>query len=541
MVMAAGTALSRLSGMVRAALLGTAIGVGTAAANAFDIGNTLPNFFYAILAEGVLNAVLVPQIVRAFARGHGEGYVHRLLTLATLALGVLTALLTIGAGFLVWLFTDAWGPEKTALATVFAYWCLPQVFFYGIYALWSQVLNARKVFGAVMWAPAANNLVSIAGFAIFVAVFGNYSGAGEGHGLDSWGGGKIALLAGTATLGIVVQALLLFGPMARVGLRPKWQWGFRGFGLRAAARMSSWTALPWLVSQIAMWLAIRLASRAQEAASGAVVASNAMLTAALAIYIIPHSLITVALMTALFTRMSENTYAGRFDLVRADLIYGLRTTSAFGFLFSALFVVLALPICRVLQPGITSLEVQALAGPVAALALGLVPLSMTVMLKRVYFALEDGRALLAMQIPTSALFAGFSVLSCWLLPPSWWVIGIALGQSLSFLGGAGLRLASLRDRIGVLGGKSLAWMYLRAGGAAILAGEVGYLLLRAFPGRGAANFGEGLASLLVVGAAITVIYLLALRLMAVSELRDFASSVFGGLSHRFRRSSAQQR
>jgi putative peptidoglycan lipid II flippase len=525
-VMAAGTVTSRLTGMVRLALLGAAIGAGTGAANAFEAANTLPNFFYAILAEGVLNAVLVPQIVRAFSRGHGEEYVHRLLTLATVALGVLTAALTASAAVWVWLFTQGWTPSMLALATVFAYWCLPQVFFYGLYALWSQVLNARGKFGAVMWAPVANNLVSIIGFTMFLVVFGRYDPTNTA--LGTWGGGKVALLAGTATLGIVVQALLLLGPMAKAGLRPQFRLGFRGFELGRAARMTGWTALSLVFSQGAMWVAIRLASAAQGAAHGQVVASNAIFAWALAIYIIPHSVITVSLTTALFTRMSEHATRGRFEPLRQELSYGIRTTSAFGFFFSAVMVVLAQPLARVLQPGISQAEVHALAGPIIAMSLGLVPLSTTLLVKRVYFALEDGRTLLALQVPMSFLFVAFSVLCFWSLPSTWWVIGIGLGQSLSFLAGAVLRLTDLSSRIGKLGAKRLLWMHARAAAAAVLVGELGYLLLLQFPGAGAASFGIGLAALASVGALMAAAYWFLLRLMDVGELEDFARSVFRG-------------
>ncbi|MDR2564826.1 MAG: hypothetical protein LBC97_01960 [Bifidobacteriaceae bacterium] len=537
--MASGTAASRVAGMVRAAVLGGAIGVGTMAANAFDAANTLPNFFYAILAEGVLNAVLVPQIVRAFGRGQGEEFVHRLLTLATVLLGALTVLLTVSAGFWLTLFTQDWDAQKLGLGTVFAYWCLPQVFFYGIYLLWSQVLNARNVFGVVMWAPVANNAVSILGFGVFIAAFGRYhavsagaGGAGPAAGQASaawWGTGQTLLLAGTATLGIAVQALILVGPMARLGLRPRWRWGFRGFGLGRAARMTGWTALSLVFSQGAMWVAIRLASAAQDAAPGQTVASNAILTLALSIYIIPHSLITVSLTTALFTRMSEHVQAGALKLVRQDLSYAIMTTSAFSFLFTALLVVLALPLGRVLQPGISLPEVGALVGPVVAMSLGLVPLGMTLLVKRVFFALEDGRTLLALQIPMSLLFAGFSLVSFWLLPPAWWVTGIGLGQTLSFLAGAILRLSSLRDRLDGIDGRELGWMHLRAGAAACLSAEVGWLALSLFPGGGAASLATSLAALVVVGLLITVSYVGLLRLLGVTQLADFARPLLARL------------
>jgi putative peptidoglycan lipid II flippase len=522
-LMASGTAASRLTGMVRFALLGAAIGVGTGAANAFDAANTLPSFFYAILAEGVLNAVLVPQIVRAFTRGHGEEYVYRLLTLATVLLAGLTALLTISAAFWLVFFTHDFGAQKIALGTVFAYWCMPQVFFYGLYALWSQVLNARRVFGTVMWAPVANNVVSIAGFGAFIWLFGRYREAGGGLDLAWWTGPKIALLAGAATLGIALQALILLVPLARLGLFPRWRWGFRGFGLGPAARMMGWTSLSLVFSQGAMWLAIKLASAAEGAAPGEVVASNAILTLALSTYIIPHSLVTVSLTTALFTRMSEHVMAGRMGRVREDLSYGIRTTSGFAFLFTALLVVLALPLCRVLQPGVSVPEVAAMVGPVVAMSLGLVPLGMTLLIKRVFFALEDGRTLLALQIPMSLLFAGFSLLCVWQLPPAWWVTGIGLGQTLSFLAGAVLRLASLRQRLHGVDGPRLAWMHARAAAAALLTGELGWLLLQLFPGRGGASVGTALLALTVVGLVMVGVYLALLKALGVKELSEFVA------------------
>ena len=61
-VMAAGTAVSRLSGFVRAALLSYALGASVHA-DVFNVANTLPNMLYILLAGGIFNAVLVPQLV----------------------------------------------------------------------------------------------------------------------------------------------------------------------------------------------------------------------------------------------------------------------------------------------------------------------------------------------------------------------------------------------------------------------------------------------------------------------------------------------
>ena len=50
----------------------------------FTIANTVPNMLYILLAGGVFNAVLVPQLVRAMKHDPdgGEAYTNRIITLA---------------------------------------------------------------------------------------------------------------------------------------------------------------------------------------------------------------------------------------------------------------------------------------------------------------------------------------------------------------------------------------------------------------------------------------------------------------------------
>ncbi len=105
-----------------------------------------------------------------------------------------------------------------ALGVAFAYWCLPQILFYGLYALVGEALNARRVYGPFTWAPIVNNVVSIAGFLVFILLFGSDVT------LDAWTPAMIALLAGTATLGIVVQAVILLSFWRRTGLHSAFGW-----------------------------------------------------------------------------------------------------------------------------------------------------------------------------------------------------------------------------------------------------------------------------------------------------------------------------
>ncbi len=229
----AGTIVSRLTGFLRAVVLVSAVGATTGAGNAFAIANQLPNNIYAIISTGLLTAVIVPQIVKAAQHDDGgRAFVSKLFTLGTVVLVVVTALATIAAPWLVRLYAPGFPPDQQALATAFAYWCLPQILFYGLYALVGEALNARRVFGPFTWAPIVNNVVSIAGFVVFILLFGSTEA------VEAWTPEMVALLAGTATFGIVVQAVILLMFWRRTGLhvRPDFRW--RGVGLNHLGRLA---------------------------------------------------------------------------------------------------------------------------------------------------------------------------------------------------------------------------------------------------------------------------------------------------------------
>ena len=131
-VMATGTIFSRASGYVRNVLLAAAIG-NELHADLFNIGNTIPNMLYILLAGGVFNAVLVPQLVRA-QKGDpdgGEAYTNRVITLAVIFLGAVTILLVVAAPLVMRLYlSGAYNDPALAAqrdsAITFARYCLPQ-------------------------------------------------------------------------------------------------------------------------------------------------------------------------------------------------------------------------------------------------------------------------------------------------------------------------------------------------------------------------------------------------------------------------------
>lgn len=523
-VMAAGTGVSRVLGVVRASVLVSAIGLNAAAADAFQIANWLPNMLYMLIAGGVLNAVLVPQVVRAYRSADGQTYVDRLLTLSIVLLLSLTAVLTLAAPLIVRVVAGGSEPEFTALATVFAFWCIPQVFFYGLYTLLGQVLNARGQFGPYMWAPVVNNIVAISGLIAFIALFGRQIVEGGESGLEVWDAPRITVLAGSATLGVIAQALVLAIPLYRSGFRYRPRGGWRGSGLATAGKVAGWTFAALAVGQVGIFVVVRVASSAAQAGFDAGIAGYNAYTNAFLIFMLPHSLITVSLLTALFTRLSDHAAARETRAVRADFSFGLRTVSVFTLFAAVGLAVLALPLVRTLFPGITPEEAATMPPIIASFMVGLVPLGTWSLCQRVFYAYEDAKGLFRIQVGMAGIVIGGTLLGYVLLDPGRWVATAALSMSASYVLGAVWGGAQVWARLGGSLSRAIR-LHVRAGIAAGVAGGAGWLVSRVFGDLVSAGFAKAALACVVVGVVMLAVYLGLLRAMGVGEADDLLRPV----------------
>ena len=236
---------------------------------------------------------------------------------------------------------------------------------------------------------------------------------------DEWTPAMIAVLAGTATLGIAVQALVLFWFWRRIGLRYRPDFAWRGVGLGTAGRMAGWT--------FGMLLLTTLAGIVQTLVLGTASGQNASIAAvdyAWLIFMLPHSVITVSIATAYFTRMSEHAAADDLDRVRDDLSGAIRGITLIINLAAAVLLVIAYPFAAVFETA-SYADTAALGNVVIAFTLGLVPFSTLFVVQRTFYALGDTRTPFRFTLFQVIVFIA-GALACLALPKDVLAAGIAL-------------------------------------------------------------------------------------------------------------------
>ena len=525
--MAAGTVLSRALGFVRSAVLAAAL--GTALTNTtFTVANTVPNIIYILLAGGVLNAVLVPQLVRAMKHGEerSRAYTDGLLTVAGVLLLTITVVATLAAPLVIGLYNlGSLSSSDSAVATSFAFWCLPQIFFYGLYTVLGQVLTARGSFGPMMWAPIVNNLVAITTGLAFIALF-----TVDAQDPSSLSTGAIAFLGAGTTLGVALQALVLWPVLRRTGFGWRARLDVRGLGLRRTGDLARWTFLFVLVNQLAYVVIVNLGVRADVAAKEAQLGYGVGYVAyayAYLVFLLPHSIVTVSVVTGMLPRLSSDAADGRLGDVRRQLSEAWRLTAVPVVLAAAGYVALGPDLAGMVfsggESGIAGARYIGLL--VVVLALGLPAFSAQYVALRGFYAFEDTRTPFLIQCAIAATNVTLALAAYVALPLRGKMLGVAAAYALTYALGLALSTAVLRRRVGGLDGARVVRTYARlvvaAAPAALAAWGVSWLVSR--------RLGDGLAgsaaSVAAGGAVLLVLYLLIGRALHVRELESLATMV----------------
>lgn len=531
LAMAGGTIASRLLGVVRQSLIIAVTGAALAG-DAFTAANVLPNVIYMIIAGGVLNSVLIPQLVKASRNADGgREFTDRILTLGGVGILAVTIVCTAGAGILMQVMTHLSG-DALQLSVLFAFITLPQIFFYGLYALIGQVLNARGQFAAFGWAPALANVVAIIGLVAFLLVFPRQADP------SAWTGQMILLLGGTATASIAIQGLILLIPLYRNGFRFTPRFGLRGVGLGDASQVAKWAFAALAVSQVGFIVASKIMTSASDQQTNAVfIAGLTVYSSALLVFQMPHSFVALSVITAMYPRIARAVHDKDTAALRRYYARGLTLPTALTLPASVALAAFALPICRLLFDA----HPESIALVLAAMALGVVPFGVDVLNQRFLYAHEDGRTAFGEQLVLTGSATLVNIGALLFAPPDRVVLVVGLGIVVSNILSSFFGLWFIRRRLGHLGLARILRTYLKIGFASLIAGGIAWLLVLGFDEIVHGQFAQ-VITLVVGGGVFGVVYLVVAALLHIEEVGELvdpvvragARGVISGL-HRVRR------
>ena len=521
-LMAMGTMASRATGLIRQFMIIATLGTG-ALGGTYAAGNNLPNSVYILVIGGALNAVFVPQLVRAMNRDRdgGAAFASRLMTLTVVSLLVLTAVAVVAAPQLIDVFTDYQGTDR-AVAILFARMCLPQIFFYGLFVVLGQVLNARGRFGPMMWTPVLANVITIAAFGAYWWI------VRDPRTTATITPQELRLVGIGTTISIVVQTFALIPYIRQSGMRLSLRFDWRNAGLGKSATLAKWTLLFVLVNQIGLLVVMRFATAIDKVSEGWGLAAY---NSAFMIWGLPQALVTVSVITALLPRMSRAAAERDLDAVRDDISYGLRVTGVAivpaAFLFLALGPEIAVVAFN--HGTVTLSDAHIIGYMLSAFGLGLIPFSAQFLMLRGFYAFEDTRSPFTINIWISAAnVVGSSAVYYGLKGTKydhWAIVGMCGVYGLAYCLGLAITARKLSTLLRGIDGRRIRQTYVRLTAASAVAGAEAFIVaLLVTRTLGQAWLGSAVA-IVAGGGVLGVLFLAFSRVMKVEEVDALMSSV----------------
>ncbi len=326
-IFAVATALSRIAGLGRE-IAQAAYFATSAAASAFVLASQIPNLFSNLFSQAALSAAFIPVFTDLLQKGNKREAVRLASTLfwvILVVLGGLTLLWMAVAGLITPLFTGA--HISASLTAGLSRVLFPVVLLLSLTGLLVGILQAYDEFTIPALAPAVWNLVILVLLVILQSKF---------HGANRVYAYAIAWLVAT-----VVQFAMVGGAMRRIDFRL----GFVADWRDPKVRQVLILFVPVTVSIGIVNLDIFI-----NAGFGSLVSANApaAINNAFRIYMLPQGIFSVAVATVLFPTLSR--LASRRDVggMRRTLGNGMRQINLLLIPSSALLLVLATPITRLL-------------------------------------------------------------------------------------------------------------------------------------------------------------------------------------------------
>lgn len=504
-IVGVGTALSRITGFGRVAAIAYALGA-TKVSGVYAYANETPNILYELLLGGILTATLLPLFVRHLQEDDDEA-TNAVVTVATVSLIGATLVGILLAPVIVRLYTlQVSGPtadQQRELATSWLRCFMPQILFYGLTAIATGLLNARRRFAAAAFAPILNNVVVIT---IFLSLPRLVSGPiTVERVLDD---PQLLLWIGLGTTaGIAAMALALWPAIVRAGvhLRPVFAW--RHTAVRTMFRLSGWTVGYVIANQIALWVVLVLAN---GTSSGAFIYLSAY-----AFFQLPHGLFAVSITTAIQPEFASAYVAGNLLGLRYRFARGLRLILTLMIPAAALYVGLTQPIvAALLQRGaFDAADTRRVASTLLAFAFGLPFFSAYLYIQRAFYAMQDTRTPFLINCFENAV----NIAAALVLFDAMGLPGLALSFSIAYATASLVSLAVMSRRLGGLRGRQVGSTFARV----LLVGAAVAVVTWAIADRlGSSTPTQALVTCAVAGSAGLVVAAVGLWAMRIHEYHD---------------------
>ena len=526
-IMALGTILSRITGFIRGILIVAVLGT-TLLADTYNVANTMPNILYNLLVGGALTAIFIPQLVRSFEHDDGgDGFASRLITTISLILLVLVSLGMYFAPALVRLyapefFTTGFETEQE-IAIAFTRYCLPQIFFLGLFTMLGQVANARGSFGPLMWAPIANNLVGI-------ALFGGFLLFSPGIDINSITSNQVAILGWGTTLSVVVQALVLVPVIRKLGITLKPRLGLSGLG--KSFNLAGWTLVYVLISQLGYLVTVNVATSAavrsaQEGIKTGV--GYTPYTYAYYVMLLPYSIVTISIITAILPHISKLALEEKREEVKAQLVRAIRLVGVITIPSAVAFLLFGPLITESIFVGIPTEDSRYIGYVLSALSFGLVAFSINLILIRGFNAFEDTKTQVVSILVINIIAVAMSYFCLFFVKNQWVTVGLGVAFSVSYLAGLFVTLGLLKKHVGKLAITEFLGQHVRLLIAALLAMVPLFLITQyvswfATDLTRAARAGE-LALVMIVAFFTFLLAAKVLKVEEISMIRHLGSSI----------------
>ncbi len=498
LIFAAATAISRVVGLAREVLAANYFGIQGAGINAFTAAFQVPNLIRALVADAALSSAFVPVFSELLVKGERKRawrVASSLFWLMLLGLGALTALFVLVAPLVMSVF--GFHGYQQELAVTLSRILFPIVALLGLSGIVVGILNSYEHFSVPALTPVFWNLAIIAGLVIGVPMTSSTTT-------------QLYIYAGSILVGTVIQFLLplpwLYGLDGR--LRPVIDW--RDPAVKRVFVLMGPVALGLGLINFNVMLGTIFASNLIDPN----IAPSAIAKAFL-IYMLPQGIFSVAIATVLFPTLSRAAAQANWDSFRDTFSVGMRQIAFTLVPVSAVSIVLATPIVRLLyQRGqFTPHQTTVVAACLIAYSVGLAFNGFMLMLNRGFFALQRPWMPTVVALGNLALNAvlyfAFYRFGPW---------GIPLAISIANILGTAALLVLLRRRIGRIDFGQILSSFLRVAAASVVFAAVGYGIWRGLDPLLGRSFPAQTASLGTALVAGTVVYLVSARMLGVREL-----------------------